>query len=169
MHVIDIDFARLCYTPLGDLLGKIGVYVLWDGQARARPSYIGEGNILKRLVVEHIDRFAWPIDGYAAVLYQSSWQRAKADAEIVEALLLEVAKRTDRAPSTNVAPGKLRALDAIFRTHGSLRVNVRGFDPLMPPETAPSLSTTKQIVLRDVSDDSATIEHDWRLRRRQQA
>jgi hypothetical protein len=61
--------------------------VLWDSQARARPSYIGEGNILKRLVAEHAARFALPRDGYAAPL-DGSAQRAKADAEIVEALLL---------------------------------------------------------------------------------
>lgn len=165
MHVIDAKFERLSDIPVAFLLGSIGTYVLWDSQAKARPSYVGEGNILKRLV-EHADRFALPLDGYVAPLQESTWQRAKAHAEIVEALLLEVAYRTDRGPSVNVAPGKLHRLDAIFRSHGTLRVNVRGFDPLTPPRVARPIAGVKQIVLRDFSDDTAVLGHDWRLRRR---
>jgi hypothetical protein len=138
--------------------------VLWDSQAKARPSYIDEGNILKRLV-EHVERFALPLDGYVATLDAPTWQRAKAHAEIVEALLLEVAYCTDRGPNVNVAPGKLRGLDAIFRSHGTLRVSVRGFDPLMPPRTARPIVGVKQIVLRDSSDGTALLDYDWRLRR----
>jgi hypothetical protein len=167
MHVIEAQFERFSEASVAFLLGQIGAYVLWDSQAKARPSYIGEGNILKRLV-EHVERFALPLDGYVAPLYGPTWQRAKANAEIVEALLLEVAYRTDRRPNVNVAPGKLRGLDAIFRSHGTLRVNVRGFDPLMPPRTARPIVGIKQIVLRDFADDAALLEYDWRLRRRLQ-
>lgn len=165
MHVIDAQFERLTDIPVGFLFGCMGTYVLWDSQAKARPSYVGEGNILKRLV-QHVERFAAPLDGYVAPLHEPSWQRAKAHAEIVEALLLHVAYETDRGPSTNVASGKLRALDAIFRSHGTLRVNVRGFDPLLPPWAARPLRGAKQIVLRDLTDGTALVEHDWRLRRR---
>ena len=167
MHVVDVEFARLSDISVAFLLGRIGAYVLWDSRAKARPSYVGEGNILKRLV-EHIERFALPLDGYVGPLNEPTWQRAKAHAEIVEALLLEVAYRTDRRPSVNVAPGKLRRLDAIFRSHGTLRVNVRGFDPLIPPRVARPIAGVKQIVLRDFTDDTVLLEHDWRFRRRLQ-
>jgi hypothetical protein len=123
---------------------------------------------VKRLA-EHVNRFALPLDGYVAPLNERTWQRAKAHAELVEALLLEVAYRTDRGPSVNVAPGKLRALDAVFRSHGTLRLNVRGFDPLMPPDSARPMKSMKQIVLRDYSDGTADLAHDWRLRRRLQS
>lgn len=167
MHVIDVLFERLSESPATFLLGRIGAYVLWDSQAKALPSYIGEGNILERLV-EHAERFALPLDGYVAPLDASTSQRAKADAEIVEALLLAVAHETDRGPSVNVARGKLRGLDAIFRSHGTLRLNVRGLDPLVPPRAARPITGTKQIVVRDSGDGTALLEHDWRLRRRMQ-
>jgi len=165
MHVIDAHFARLSDVAVTDLAGCIGTYVIWDSQAKARPSYIGEGNILKRFV-QHLDRFAWPLDGYVAALRAQTWQRAKADAEIVEALMLAVAENTDRKPSVNVASGKLRGLDSIFRSHGTVRINIRGYDPFTPPRAARAINGIKRIVLRDLSDGSALYEHDWQLRRR---
>jgi hypothetical protein len=166
MHIINAHFERLSDISVLMLLGEIGVYVLWNGRAKARPSYIGEGNILNRLVTHH-DRFAKPFDGFAAVLsYQAiPWQRAKADATILEAMLLAVAEDTDRMPSTNIAPGKLRDLDDILRSHGRVRINVTGLDPLRPPEERPNLVTKKCIVLRFDKEEDFEVRHDWRLRR----
>ncbi len=165
MHIINAHFEKFTTAPVYSLLGSIGVYILWDRQAKARPTYIGEGNILKRLV-EHTNRFAAPLHGYVAVLDTDPWQRAKADAEIVEALLLAVANNTDRAPSTNVAPGKLRRIEDIFAAHGILRVNVRGFDPFSHPATSRPLTSTKQIIVRPCEDGSLLCDHDWQWRRR---
>lgn len=166
MHVIHAHFERLSDISVPILLGEIGVYVLWSGMAKARPSYIGEGNILNRLVTHH-DRFAKPFDGFASVLSHEdiTWQRAKADATIVEAMLLAVAKDTDRTPSTNVASGKLRDLDDILRSHGTVRINVTGLDPLRPPEECPKLHAKKCIVLSFDQDEDFKVRHDWRLRR----
>jgi hypothetical protein len=167
MHIITAEFRRLSDLTIPDLLGEIGVYVLWDGHAKARPTYIGEGNVLQRLV-RHESRFAKPLDGFAAILTNrnQTWQRAKADGTIVEALLLRVASDTDRSPAVNVAPGQLRALDAIFGQHGTVRINVTGCDPLRPPEELPILARPKQIILRDSRDGDLEVQHDWRLRRR---
>ena len=166
MHVITARFDRLSDVSVADLLGELGVYVLWDGRANARPTYVGEGNILRRLV-EHEARFARPLDGFVAVLSDESrsWQRAKADGTIVEALLIGVADLTDRSPSVNVAPGQLRALDTIFRQHGTVRINVMGLDPLRPPEELPRIAGQKRIVLRQRSG-VLEVEHEWRKRRR---
>ena len=166
MHVIHAHFERLSEIAVPILLGEIGVYVLWSGMAKARPSYIGEGNILNRLVTHH-DRFAKPFDGFATVLSREGipWQRAKADATIVEAMLLAVANDTDRMPSTNVAPGKLRDLDDILRSHRKVRINVTGLDPLRPPEECPKLRARKCIVLCFDQDEDFRIRHDWRRRR----
>src|SRR5207247_9198767 len=78
------------------------------------------------------------------------WQRAKAAGTIVEAMLQRVAKHTDRAPSVNVAPGQLRALDNIFRQDGTVRINVSGMDPLRPPEESLRINGTKRIVLHEL-------------------
>src|SRR5438132_6724667 len=105
MRVIKASFQRIVETILPDLIEAVGVYVIWDGQARARPTYLGEGTILKRLA-EHSTRFALPFDGYIAILGDLSSRTAKRESEIVEALLLSVAYETDRLPFHNQAPGK---------------------------------------------------------------
>ena len=51
MHTIDVHFQRFSDIAVPDLFGAIGVYVLC--RAIARLSYIGEGNILSRLVTHH--------------------------------------------------------------------------------------------------------------------
>jgi hypothetical protein len=164
MHVIDACFRRLSDISIPDLLGEIGVYVLWSGRAKARPSYIGEGNVLSRLV-DHHDRFSKPFDGFATVLSGADvpWQRAKSNAAIVETMLLWVARHTDRAPAENVAPGNFRALDDLFERHGTVRINVSGLDPLRAPEGSPRIQGCKRIVLRNGTGE---LEHDWRYRRR---
>jgi hypothetical protein len=167
MHTIDVHFQRFSDIAVPDLFGAIGVYVLWRGRAIARPSYIGEGNILSRLVTHH-GNLPNTFDGFTAVLSDLviSSQRAKANAEIVEAMLLWVADETDRSPSSNRAPGKLRALDDIFRRHGTVRRNVSGMDPLRPPEERPLIQGRKVITLRFAGNGLSAIEHDWRVRRR---
>src|SRR6266480_5227646 len=164
MHVIDACFRRLSDISIPDVLGEIGVYVLWSGRAKARPSYIGEGNVLSRLISHH-GRSSRPFDGFAAVLSGADvpWQRAKSNATIVEAMLLCVAQDTDRAPAENLAPGTFRALDDLFERHGTVRINVSGFDPLRAPEESPRIQGCKRIVLRNATGE---LEHDWRYRRR---
>jgi len=164
MHVINVEFRRMTDWSIPELLGEMGVYVLWDGYAKRRPTYVGEGKILERLLSHH-GRWRPPFDGYAAVLSEKgrSPQRAKADGTIVEAMLLEVAASTDRMPSVNVARGQLRSLIEVFKRHGTVRINVRGLDPLQPPAEQPRLAGARSIVLRD---QGLTLEHGWRSRRR---
>ena len=65
------EFQRFADTHPGDLFGESGIYVLWDGRAKACPTYIGEGNLLKRLgdhSQRNARRFAKPLDGYIAII-----------------------------------------------------------------------------------------------------
>lgn len=165
MHVIKASFERLSAARFVDLISMVGVYVIWDAQSKARPTYIGEGVVLKRLTA-HIDRLAAPLDGYIALIGEEGVATAKADAETVEMLLLEVAERTDRFPVVNEQRGKFTPLDRIFQRHGTLRVNIAGFDPLQQPWHAQRLPSPKRIVLRDRAN-GIELDHDWRLRRRQ--
>ena len=166
MRVIKAEFPRLDEHSLPGLIGAVGVYVIWDGQARARPTYLGEGTILKRLA-EHSTRFALPFDGYIAILGDLSSRTAKRESEIVEALLLSVAYETDRLPVHNRAPGKTTGLQRIFRSHGVLRVSVSGYDPLGIPWQGGRMPSPKVLRLEDVGLGLLEIRHDWRLRRRQ--
>jgi hypothetical protein len=167
MHTIDATFYRFSDIVVPSLFGAIGVYVLWRGRAIARPSYIGEGNILSRLVNHH-QNLPNTFDGFAADLSHPgiTSRMAKGDAEIVEAMLLWVAGETDRAPSDNKAPGKLTALDGLFRRHGTVRINVSGMDPLRPPEERPIIRGRKVITVRYAGLGIPDVEYDWRQRRR---
>ena len=167
MHTIDADFHRFSDIFVPNLFGAIGVYVLWRGRAIARPSYIGEGNILSRLVKHH-QNLSNTFDGFAAALSHPgiTSRNAKADAEIVEGMLLWVSGDTDRAPTENKAPGKYVALDKLFRRHGTVRIKVSGMDPLRPPEERPIIRGTKVIILRSTGIGLPEVEHDWRSRKK---
>jgi len=165
MEIVRAEFFRLDEVPLSSLIGAVGVYVIWDGKAQSRPTYIGEGSILER-VGQHASRFTRPFDGYLAVLGDWSAKRPKREAEILEAVLLAVASDTDRLPTQNRAPGKMREIDRIFRSHGTLRIGVTGYDPLLIPGQARASTRAKTATVRYVADDLPYIlEHDWRLRR----
>lgn len=165
MHIIEADFRRFSDIAVPTLFGAIGVYVLWRGQAVARPSYIGEGNILSRLVTHH-GNLPNTFDGFAAVLSRPgiSPQKAKANAEIVEAILLWVSHQTDRAPSANRAPGKLMALDSIFRNHGRAHKGI-GNGSVTTARGAPLIRGTKLITPRYAGAGQPDIKYDWRLRK----
>jgi hypothetical protein len=55
MYSIYAEFQRFREVDLAELIGAVGVYVIWDAHAIARPTYIGEGNILKRFT-DHVRR-----------------------------------------------------------------------------------------------------------------
>jgi len=168
MHIIRVRFESFRCVHLGDLFGACGVYVLWDGRARARPRYIGEGNILKRLA-DHWDRpdvtFALPLDGYVAIIGDHGHVPSKLEARAVEYLLLEIGGYTDRGPGANRHPGNQTAVIDLCRKFGTLRVAVSGFDPLCPPWEARPLKPVKQIKARLTAADQLCVEQTWRLRK----
>jgi len=167
MEIVRANFLRLDEVPFSALIGAFVVYVIWDGKAQSRPTYIGEGTILQR-VGQHASRFTRPFDGYLALLGDWSAKRPKRDAEILEAVLLAVASDKDRLPTQNRAPGKMRAINRIFRSHGTLRISVTGYDPLLIPGQGRSSTKAKIATVRYVADGFPYIlEHDWRLRRLQ--
>lgn len=55
MYTIYAEFQRFREVNLVELIGVTGVYVIWDARSKARPTYIGEGNILKRFT-DHVKR-----------------------------------------------------------------------------------------------------------------
>lgn len=167
MHTIYADFQRFRDINLVELIGATGVYVLWDASAKARPTYIGEGNILKRFT-DHVRRdnrrFSHPWNGYVAIINGSTRNVHKSESLIVERLLLDVAKDTDRAPSVNSNPGHGRRVLSHCQ-NGMLRIVVRGYDPLAPPWEAAPLAGSKAIKVRAVGVNEYALEHDWRLRK----
>lgn len=170
MHTIRAEFQRFRDVDLSELIGAVGVYVIWDAHARARPTYIGEGNILKRFT-DHVARdgrrFTHPWNGYVSIIFGSTHEVHKDESRTVERLLLDVARDTDRMP-INVHPGSASAVRSLCRRE-TLRVAVSGYDPLTPPAEARPLSFAKEIKARNNGHDDYCIEHNWRLRRRRAA
>lgn len=134
MHVINLEFDDLDRIPVAALFGQTGVYVLWSRAAESRPTYLGEGKILSRLS-DHVGWLTRGMRGVAGITSTdgSASQRAKRDAEIAEAVLLFVADDIGRTPTRNDAPAKRRRVEQVFRQHGVLRLNVRGYHPLKNP------------------------------------
>lgn len=136
MHVINLEFFSLKTEAVARLFGETGVYVLWSPSADQRPTYIGEGIIVKRLA-RHVDWLTRGVTGLAAVtsLGGIDPRRAKKNAEIVEAVLLWIANAIGRYPSKNKHPARPRRVDAVFRRDATLRINVRGYHPLRHPDS----------------------------------
>ena len=147
MKTLGAEFVRLQEFSICDLIGAVGVYVIWDGKARARPSYIGEGVILERFS-KHAGRFPWPFDGYVAITGTKDSGEAKRDAMVLEAVLLSVSHDTDRFPNHNESFGKTTHVVKILRSHNLLRIRVTGLDPLIAPGQAQKLSNAKVARIR---------------------
>lgn len=167
MYTIHAQFERFRDVDLAELIGAIGVYVIWDARTKARPTYIGEGSILKRFT-DHVRRdgrrFAHPWNGYVALIAGSTRDVHKDESRAIERLLLDVADDTDRRPAANVHPGSASAVLGFCKKE-KLRVAVRGYDPLLPPNEARPLSAAKHITAWCNMIGDYEFHHTWRRRR----
>jgi len=168
MYKIEVEFLKLHEISVSDFLRAVGVYVIWDAKAKARPTYIGEGNILKRFT-DHVERngrtFAHPWDGYVAAIVGSTKSVHKEESKAVERLLLEVASAIDCRPKANIHPGHSSSV-LHFCNCEQLRVAIYGYDPFLPPRTSKFLPRPKVINVRAIDDQSYDITHNWRCRKR---
>ena len=186
MHEIPISFERLSEIPASELLGNIGVYVLWDSNATKCPSYIGEGHILQRLL-DHRGKFAMPIDGYVAITGDSKRRYHKANAQVVELLLLAISERIGMPPKQNKKSGSLTSLIKRFgrskkprknsgimdfficadrvSSHRKLKVHLKkGFDPFDHPAEANRQKTTWTIEVSRREERFFLSHHPWKNR-----
>ena len=168
MITIEANFTRFADLHISNLFGVVGVYVLWDARAIARPTCIGEGNVLKRLG-DHSHReerkFFRPVDGYVAILGEKKRNFSKDESKAVERLLLDVANDTDRLPAHNVDPGAASIVRSFCDIEPTLRIKVTGYDPFFHPDKAKRLRRAMEIRAHRDGDSSYDFEHDWRLRR----
>lgn len=163
MESIHCSFTRLSDISVDELLHAYGVYVIWSGKSRARPSYIGEGDIWSRLA-QHRKRFPRPIDGYAAIIgdYTATTKR---DAQIIEAVLLEIAESTDRNAKHNKQKGKFAGLEDLLDRNGVVKVHFKGLDPLGEPGTGLPIKGKRTVSITLNDEGELELDHPWRLRR----
>ena len=158
------EFRRLSDFGIDELLHAYGVYVLWAGKSKARPTYIGEGDIWSRLS-QHRRKFPRPIDGYVTVAGNKKRVGTKLETLIVEAVLLAIGKSKDRLPTQNRRQGNLQNLAPVIEKCCMLKIYMGGFDPFQEPGTGRPLSAKRVVSIFQNGDGDIAMEHSWRLRR----
>ena len=135
MEIINLDFQSISEVPLSYLFGSTGVYALWGPQAVRRPTYIGQGQILDRLV-HHTKKLSPNFQGIVARTdLDCTRARAKDDAEIAEAFLIWAANYLDKGPTRNINSGCWKKMIGLSTSYGRIRINITGYDPLKKPGT----------------------------------
>jgi hypothetical protein len=168
LYPIEVRFRRFGDIHLSDLIGAIGVYVIWSSRSVARPTYIGHGTILERFSRHQKRtsfRFPIPWDGYIAIFSGSTPSVLKREAMAAERLLLFLAVHHDFFPAANRNLGCSEAV-ADFCRHRKLRFRVTGYNPLQPPSEARRLVSPK---ITDATWQGGRrigiYNHNWRLRK----
>lgn len=163
---IQANFRSLEEVSVQDVHDRLGVYVLWSGSARKAPSYIGEGDVLRRFS-SHLRR-PWarrPITGYIALLDNGTGLEQKWQAVFIEKALLDVARDIDRWPTHNRQEGKNGGMWSLAKRLGAqdetLRASIRGRDPFCP--LGRSLITAPKLI--DYTPSTGILwRHSWRKR-----
>ena len=130
LHTIRAHFENLEDLSVQELFGAMGVYVLWTADQWSRPSYIGEGNLFRRINDHHDEWLGRKGGGVAAILGYTTERRAKLDAETIEATLLRATSMLGMAPPKNSQGAKEGAIYQRGGGHQVIRVNITGAHPL---------------------------------------
>lgn len=163
MKIVDAEFIDIHSVSLGGALEELGVYVLWSAGAYKRPSYLGEGDVVRRIVT-HLKDGDKPfvgsrtLDGCVALFKDGAPAVRKANAEIVEVTLLEAAHQIDLFPTHNRSRGKVAPLDRRGRSDDKIRVNIRGVHPLRGGK----LNATARLTWHADGDGGWRLENPWR-------
>ena len=146
MHLMTVNFRPISELMLESLIGMTGVYVIWESTEN-RPTYIGEGNLLK-CFGNHFsadsDLLGLPVEGYVALIGSSQDARSSRQGKALKRLLLEVASDIDRAPKVRAKSEREDVLELV-RAEGDLRISMCGYDPLTAPGEALPLVPTREI------------------------
>jgi hypothetical protein len=162
MEIIQAEFVPTKLAPVDYLLGETGTYVLWSSRAYRRPSYIGEGNVLARMV-KHVETFGAKLTGVVAVLAEGSDKQRKAHGELLEATLFEVAEALEIPPTHNKAPGKMiRLFEKFGLGHNVIRFRLSGYHPLRFDTRMPGRATVEWRFEGPEHSPELILRHPWR-------
>lgn len=167
MEVIRAEFLRFQDWSFYDSVNgenQTGVYVIWDSLNKAKPTYIGQGNVLQRIASHHI-QFYKPINGYIA-FFIGTKSITKDSSEIIEAALLEISKEVDRYPTQNQATGNLKCVLKKFDKHRKIKIYIKGYDPFQNPINSKLMDIEKIIEIYLNEFDELMLAHSWRNRRK---
>ena len=167
MDIINTNFIRLNQVSVEELINKKGVYVLWSYDAWTKPSYVGEGMVLER-IISHVKSSDKPFNkgmgGIVTLFDNDHPARAKRNGEIVELTLLRVASVLGVSPRHNNSSGKSISIFKRGENHNTVRINFSGWHPLW---WGVKINRTARITWKYIDDyDGWQItEMPWRRRR----
>ena len=164
MYVVEGEFEKFTKVSIFDMIGAIGVYVIWDSRSTKKPRYVGQGYLLDRLS-KHNDKFYPPLDGYISIIGYDDKDRTKwkHKAELLEMALLWISEDTGRKSKANKQPARTGIMNNIFEEHGVIKFKIDGYDPFSHPQSSRNLSSEKKIIkIRPKGKEEVDIEHSWR-------
>lgn len=152
---IDCKLQKFNEVNLLDIIHFYAVYVIWDGKAKKKATYIGYSENVATRLFDHANNWLkFPINGYVAFFED------KEVALLLEALLIDIGTETDRLQDHNRKSESLKLIEKFYKKHGMVKINVSGFDPFSAPKSSKEIQ--KQIII----DDDDSYFDDFRKRKK---
>ena len=161
MDFYSVEFQPFSEIHITNLLGKVGVYILWDNRAHNRPTYIGEGVILERFC-KHRETFGSDFDGYIGVVGDSTKKYNKDHGELIEAILLWISERIGKFPTRNKQKNYKSSIEKQFGDlERILNCPIVGSDFFEHPESAKKLRK-QEIKIQKRNNEYYLLDHPWK-------
>lgn len=170
MVTIKVNFKRIQDVSFTEVIDSMGVYVLWGSLHKQKPTYIGQGDILKR-IWDHVNkkgewcgerRIAKPVNGYIAILGAGDKEKKqkKKLSVLLEALLFLVANDINLPPKKNRQNGSRIEIQKILLKHRSIKASIKGYDPFISPNGSRQIKSAKNIRVMS-GENGLVISHSW--------
>lgn len=155
-----IEMKKFKEVNIYDLLNEIGIYFLWDSQAKRRVTYIGEGDVISRLA-SHSKKF--PIlNGYIGFIHEG--KKSKQISQLFEAAFIHIGREKDRLQDYNSSKGHGHIVKELCLKSNKIKLYVSGYDPFMPPKHPMKINGNKLIDIILI-DDKPDYIYDWKMRK----
>ena len=137
MHVIDITFKSASDTPLSSIMATIGVIVFWSPAAKANPTCIERGFILRHLAA-HSNQLDKGTDVVIGIINPGEeGSKELQDVELAETILIEVGKAINCA-AKETDDHSLELLQSAVQKNKGIRLRIWGRHPLKRPNLSSS-------------------------------
>jgi hypothetical protein len=161
MRVETVTFEQFADVSLARLARATSIFVVWDASDDSRPRVLSHGTFLSQLpqLTDAESRLSKGMVGYIALCEGQPKQRAKAMAAVVEQLLRDVARELKREPAVAARRSATKRVRDLCAGE-SLRIDVRGYNPLESPTRAHQLAAPRRIAVRPDAN-GYSVSHDW--------
>ena len=129
MHVIDITFRSAADTPLSSIITAVGVIVFWSPLAKANPTCIERGFVLRHLAAHsnQLDKGTYVVIGL--VNPGGEMTKELQEVELAETIIIEVGKAINCA-AKETDDHSLELLQKAVEKNKGIRLRVWGRHPL---------------------------------------